>query len=67
MATTFQELKESLIEQMDEVALVELLNLTSEDLVNTFSHQLETMWLNGRLDSWLGEEDESDNDLREPD
>jgi len=67
MATTFQELKESLIEQMDEVALVELLNLTSEDLVNTFSHQLETMWLNGRLDSWLGEEDTDDNDLREPD
>ncbi len=57
MASTFQEVKESLIQHMDEVALVELLNLTSEDLVNTFEHQIETLWLSGKLDSWIGDDD----------
>lgn len=66
MPLTFEEVKESIVQHMDEVAVCELLNLTSEDLVNTFSHRIETLWLNGRLDTWIGEDDLDDH-LCEPD
>lgn len=38
---TFQELKEKLVEQHDEVALCELLEVTREDLVNAFEDRIE--------------------------
>lgn len=38
---TLEELKERLIERVDEVTLLELLNVTSEDLVEAFSDEIE--------------------------
>ncbi len=41
MNLTIPELKEKIIEQIDEVTLVDLLNLTTEDLVNAFIDKIE--------------------------
>jgi len=38
---TLEELKEKL-KRMDEVSLLELLNLTSEEIVEAFSYEIET-------------------------
>jgi hypothetical protein len=38
---TLTELKEKIVEQVDEVDLLELLNLTTEDLVNAFEDRIE--------------------------
>jgi hypothetical protein len=38
---TIPELKEKIIEQIDEVTLIDLLNLTTEDLVNAFIDKIE--------------------------
>lgn len=40
MALTFEELKEKL-ERLDEITLMELLGLTSEDIVNRFEDVIE--------------------------
>lgn len=37
---TLNELKEKIIEQVDEVDFVDLLNLTTEDLVNAFEDKI---------------------------
>lgn len=37
------ELKAKIIEQVDEVDLIDLLNLTTEDIVNAFSYRIEDM------------------------
>jgi len=41
MPITLEELREKLVEQVDEVALLELLSLTSEDIVDRFSDIIE--------------------------
>jgi hypothetical protein len=41
MNLTLEELKEKLIEQVDEVILLELLSLTSEDIVDRFEDIIE--------------------------
>ena len=41
MAVTFQELKQRLIEQVDPDLLVELLEISSEELIETFSDKIE--------------------------
>lgn len=38
---TTHELKEKLIEQVDEVDLIDILGLTTEDIVNSFSDLIE--------------------------
>jgi hypothetical protein len=38
---TLQELKEKVIEQIDEVDLLEILNLNTEDIVNAFEDLVE--------------------------
>ena len=41
MALTIPELKEKLIEQVEEVDFIDFLGLTTEDLVNAFSDLIE--------------------------
>jgi len=38
---TLQELKQKIMEQVDEVDLIDLLGLTTEDLVNAFEDKIE--------------------------
>jgi hypothetical protein len=38
---TLNELKEKLVEQVDEVDLIDILGLTTEDIVNSFSDLIE--------------------------
>jgi len=49
---TFEELKARLAEELDEVGLVELLNITSFDLVDLFQDRVEDLWLTHRLDDF---------------
>lgn len=42
MPLTLEELKEKLAEQHDEIAICELLEITSEDLVERFSDKVES-------------------------
>ena len=63
MATiSFSEVKELLATRKDEIELVELLNLTSFDLVETFEDQFEAIWLSGRLDTFIKDETEEEVD-----
>lgn len=41
MNLTIPELKEKIIEQIDEVMLIELLGISTEDLVNAFLDKIE--------------------------
>lgn len=41
---TLEELKEYLIKQVPEVDLIDLLNLTSEDIVETYHDRIEEMY-----------------------
>lgn len=41
MALTIPELKEKIIEQVDEVDFIDFLGLTTEDLVQAFSDEIE--------------------------
>lgn len=41
MTLTLQEIKEKLAEEYDEITLLELLNLTSYDLVDAFFERIE--------------------------
>jgi len=41
MALTIPELKEKIIEQVDEVDFIDFLGLTTEDLVSAFSDEIE--------------------------
>jgi hypothetical protein len=38
---TLLELKEKIVEQIDEIDLIDLLHLTTEDLVNAFEDKIE--------------------------
>jgi len=40
---TLKELQEKIIEQVDELDLIDLLNLTTEDIVYAFSDKIEDM------------------------
>ena len=40
---TLEELKEKIIEQIDEVDIIDLLGLTTEDIVNAFEHKVEEL------------------------
>ena len=57
MAITFVELKQRLIEQTDPDVLVELLDLSSEDIAEAFSDRIEA-----RFDFLIGEYFTSDED-----
>jgi hypothetical protein len=41
---TLVELKEKLVEQVDEITLIEILNLTTEDIVEAFSDKIEEQY-----------------------
>lgn len=41
MTLTIEELKEKMVEQLDEVMICELLHLTPEDLVEAFTERVE--------------------------
>lgn len=41
---TLQELKEKIIEQVDEVDIIDLLGLTTQDIVNAFEDKIEDKW-----------------------
>jgi hypothetical protein len=41
---TLQELKEKIIEQVDEVDIIDFLGLTTEDIVNAFEDKIEDKW-----------------------
>lgn len=41
MATTLEELKEKLVEVVDETLLLEILNITSSDLVERFEDKID--------------------------
>lgn len=41
---TLTELKEKIIEQVDEVDIIDLLGLTTEDIVNAFEDRIEDKW-----------------------
>ena len=43
---TLSELKEKIVEQVDEVDLIDLLGLTTEDLVNAFEDKIEDKYDN---------------------
>jgi hypothetical protein len=40
---TLEELKEKIIQQIDEVDIIDLLGLTTEDIVNAFEHKIEEL------------------------
>jgi hypothetical protein len=40
---TLEELKEKIIEQIDEIDIIDLLGLTTEDIVNAFEHKVEEL------------------------
>jgi hypothetical protein len=40
---TLEELKEKIIQQIDEVDIIDLLGLTTEDIVNAFEHKVEEL------------------------
>lgn len=40
MSLTQEEFKEKIIEQIDEVDLIDILNLTTEDIVNAFEEKI---------------------------
>lgn len=40
---TIDELKERIIEQIDEVDIIDLLGLTTEDIVNAFEYRIEEL------------------------
>jgi hypothetical protein len=40
---TIEELKEKIIEQIDEVDIIDLLGLTTEDIVNAFEYKIEEL------------------------
>jgi len=58
----FSEVKELLATRKDEIELVELLQLSSFDLVETFEDQLEALWLSGRLDTFINDESPQEDD-----
>lgn len=41
MTYTLEELKQALIDRLDEITLVEILELSPEDIVEAFSEQIE--------------------------
>lgn len=41
---TLTELKEKIVEQVDEVDIIDLLGLTTEDIVNAFEDRIEDKW-----------------------
>jgi hypothetical protein len=41
---TLQELKEKIIEQVDEVDIIDFLGLTTHDIVNAFEDKIEDKW-----------------------
>ena len=64
MARTLNEIKEYLETQLDEITLMELLNLTSSDLVAAFDNRIEILWLERRFDDLIEDDEESDDDSR---
>ena len=40
---TIEELKEKIIDQVDEVDIIDLLGLTTEDIVNAFDYRIEEL------------------------
>lgn len=41
---TLPELKEKIVQQVDEVDIIDLLGLTTEDIVNAFEDKIEDKW-----------------------
>lgn len=41
---TLPELKEKIVQQVDEVDIIDLLGLTTEDIVNAFEDKIENKW-----------------------
>lgn len=41
---TLPELKEKIVQQIDEVDIIDLLGLTTEDIVNAFEDKIEDKW-----------------------
>lgn len=60
MSWTLEELKLRLKEELDEVTLLELLELTSEDIVEAFSDKIEENY--DKIISKVGEQEEWEDD-----
>lgn len=61
MAVTFQDLKQRLMERADPDVLVEVLDLSSEDIVNAFQDQIEDRF-DLLKDQYFPIEEEEDSD-----
>lgn len=62
MAITFQELKERLSQRVEETDMLELLQLTTSDLIEAFEDRIETLWQDRRLEEYTQDEEIENED-----